>query len=223
MPAGMVLLREAGPIVPEMAAVIQREQAFLGEIDGAIGDGDHGINMAKGFRLAAAKLANEEDFTLQHGFLVLGDTLLGDIGGSMGPLYGTFFTEMAESLGGADRLDGARFQAMLHAGVAAVIDLGGAKPGDKSLVDVLVPAEQAFAEAQSAGADLAESLARMRDAAAAGLESTRDMVARIGRASRLGERSRGTLDAGAASCSMLLATLADGLVRLMRPEAGAPS
>jgi dihydroxyacetone kinase-like protein len=207
-----VLLREAGPIVPEMAAVIQREQAFLGEIDGAIGDGDHGINMAKGFRLAAAKLANEGEFTLQHGFLVLGDTLLSDIGGSMGPLYGTFFTEMAESLGNAERLDGARFQAMLHAGVAAVIDLGGAKPGDKSLIDVLSPAEHAFAEAQSAGADLAESLGRMRDAATAGLDSTRDMVARIGRASRLGERSRGTLDAGAASCNMLLATLADGLL-----------
>ena len=220
---GTVLLREAGPIVPEMAAVIQREQGFLGEIDGAIGDGDHGINMAKGFRLAAAKLANEGEFTLQHGFLVLGDTLLGDIGGSMGPLYGTFFTEMAESLGNAERLDGPRFQAMLHAGAVAVIDLGGAKPGDKSLVDVLAPAERAFAEAQSAGADLAESLERMRDAAAAGLESTRDMVARIGRASRLGERSRGTLDAGAASCSMLLATLADGLVRLTHPEAGAPS
>ncbi len=221
--ADTVLLRDAGPIVPEMAAVIQREQAFLGEIDGKIGDGDHGINMAKGFRLAAAKLANEGEFTLQHGFLVLGDTLLGDIGGSMGPLYGTFFTEMAESLGDAERLDGARFQAMLHAGVAAVIDLGGARPGDKSLIDVLSPAEHAFAEAQSAGADLAESLGRMRDAAAAGLESTRDMVARIGRASRLGERSRGTLDAGAASCNMLLATLADGLVRLMRAEAGAPS
>ncbi len=218
-----VSLREAGPIVPEMAAVIQREQAFLGEIDGAIGDGDHGINMAKGFRLAAAKLANEGEFTLQHGFLVLGDTLLGDIGGSMGPLYGTFFTEMAESLGDAERLDGARFQAMLHAGVAAVVDLGGAKPGDKSLIDVLSPAEHAFAEAQSAGAGLAESLGRMRDAAAAGFEATRDMVARIGRASRLGERSRGTLDAGAASCNMLLATLADGLIRLMRAEAGAPS
>ncbi len=221
--AGTVSLRDAGPIVLDMAAAIQREQGFLGEIDGAIGDGDHGINMAKGFRLAAAKLAKEDGFTLQHGFLVLGDTLLGDIGGSMGPLYGTFFTEMAESLGTAAVLDGARFQAMLRAGVAAVVDLGGAKLGDKSLVDVLVPAERAFADAQSAGSDLAGSLARLREAAAEGLESTRDMVARIGRASRLGERSRGTLDAGAASCNMLLATLADGLNRLVRPEAGAPS
>jgi dihydroxyacetone kinase-like protein len=210
--ADIVRLRDTGRIVLDMAAVIQREQAFLGEIDGAIGDGDHGINMAKGFRLAAAKLAKEDGFTLQHGFAVLGDTLLDDIGGSMGPLYGTFFTEMAESLGEAEQLDGAHFQAMLHAGVVAVVDLGGAKPGDKSLIDVLVPAEHAFAEAQSGGAGLAESLVRMRQAAAVGLESTRGMVARIGRASRLGERSRGTLDAGAASCALLLATLADGLL-----------
>ncbi len=222
--AGIVSLRDAGPIVLDMAGVIQREQGFLGEIDGAIGDGDHGINMAKGFRLAAAKLAREDGFTLQHGFLVLGDTLLGDIGGSMGPLYGTFFTEMAESLGEAEELDGTRFQMMLRAGVAAVVDLGGAKPGDKSLIDVLAPAEDAFAAAQSNGTDLAGSLTRLKEAAAAGLESTRDMVARIGRASRLGERSRGTLDAGAASCTMLLTTLADGLLARLGaiPEGNAP-
>ena len=205
-------LKAAGSIVLDLVVVIVREKDRLSEIDGATGDGDHGVNMGKGFRLAGEKLARLGAFDLPTGFATLGDTLLGDIGGSMGPLYGTFFTEMAESLGNAERLDGARFQAMLHAGVAAVIDLGGAKPGDKSLIDVLSPAEHAFAEAQSAGADLAESLGRMRDAATAGLDSTRNMVARIGRASRLGERSRGTLDAGAASCNMLLATLADGLL-----------
>ena len=209
-------LREAGPIVLDMATAIQGAQAFLGEIDGAIGDGDHGINMAKGFRLAAAKLTADPG-TLQHGFAVLGDTLLSDIGGSMGPLYGTFFTEMADSLGDADRVDGLSFAAMLHAGVAAVADLGGAKPGDKSLMDVLVPAEQAFAAAQADGKDFGPSLQALRKAAADGFESTRDMVARIGRASRLGERSRGTLDAGAASCSMLLDTLAEGLQARLGP------
>ena len=213
---GGVDLREAGPVVLDMAAVIQREQGFLGEIDGAIGDGDHGINMAKGFRLAAGKLAAEPG-TLQHGFAVLGDTLLSDIGGSMGPLYGTFFTEMADSLGGAGRIDGPAFSAMLGAGVAAVAELGGAKAGDKSLMDVLLPAQAAFDAAQAEGSDFRASLDAMRTAAAAGLESTRDMVARIGRASRLGERSRGTLDAGAASCAMLLDTLAEGLAARLGP------
>ena len=203
-----VATQDAGLVVLEMAAVIQREQGMLSELDGAIGDGDHGINMAKGFRLTAAKLQGAGAFTLQHGFAVLGDTLLSDIGGSMGPLYGTFFTDMADSLGDAQQIDAATFRSMLQTGVAAVADLGGAKPGDKTLIDVLVPAEQAFAAAP----DLASGLRAMRQAAANGLESTRGMVARIGRASRLGERSRGVLDAGAASCNLLLATLADGLL-----------
>ena len=208
---------DAGPIVLDMAAVIGREQAFLGEIDGAIGDGEHGINMGKGFRLAAGKLNAEPGFTLQRGFAVLGDTLLSDIGGSMGPLYGTFFTEMADSLGDATAIDAAGFEAMLRAGVAAVADLGGAKAGDKSLMDVLIPAEAAFAAAHGRGGGFADALGALRDASASGLESTRDMVARIGRASRLGERSRGTLDAGAASCNMLLTTLADGLTARLGP------
>ena len=132
--------RDAGPVVLDMAAAVVREQAFLSEIDGKIGDGDHGINMGKGFRLAADRLRAGGPFGLAHGLQTLGDTLLGDIGGSMGPLYGTCFTEMAGALEGADRIDAPRFAAMLRAGYGAVIDLGGAKPGDKTLVDVLDPA-----------------------------------------------------------------------------------
>ncbi len=208
----------AGPIVLEMVAAIVREQGFLSEIDGKIGDGDHGINMSKGFRLAGDRLSGG-GFGLRQGFATLGDTLLSDIGGSMGPLYGTFFTEMADALEGAEQIDAARFAAMLRAGNATVVDLGGAKLGDKTLVDVLAPAEAAFNAARERGDDFAGCLTAMKDAAATGLESTRDMVARIGRASRLGERSRGTLDAGAASCSLLLATLADGLLRELRRDA----
>ncbi len=171
--------------------------------------------MSKGFRLAGERLAADAGFTLSHGFATLGDTLLSDIGGSMGPLYGTFFTEMADSLGDAERIDAERFAAMLRAGRETIVDFGGAKVGDKTLVDVLAPAEAAFDEARAQGKPFADCLAAMKRAAAAGLESTRDMVAKIGRASRLGERSRGTLDAGAASCNLLLATLADGLLRVL--------
>ena len=213
--------QDAGPIVLEMAAAVVREQAFLSEIDGKIGDGDHGINMGKGFRLAADRLRAGGPFGLAHGLQTLGDTLLGDIGGSMGPLYGTCFTEMAGALDGADNIDSARFAAMLRAGYDAVIDLGGAKPGDKTLVDVLDPAMTAFETAQARGDDFAACLDAMKRAASAGLESTSDMVARIGRASRLGERSRGTLDAGAASCNLLLATLAEGLTKFLRDQQGA--
>lgn len=208
-------LRDAGPIVTDMVAAIQREQAVLSEIDGATGDGDHGINMGKGFRLAGAKLAKLDGFDLGQGMAVLGDTLLSDIGGSMGPLYGTFFTDMAETLEGSAVIDRERCATMLHAGLDAICGLGNAKMGDKTLVDVLAPAVAAFDAAAAEGGDFAACLHAMKGAAAEGLEATRTMVARLGRAARLGERSRGFLDAGAASCSLLLATLADGLLRAM--------
>lgn len=204
---------DAAPIVLDLVAVIVREQGKLSEIDGQTGDGDHGVNMGKGFRIAGERLRAPPSFTFPEGLNLLGDTLLSDIGGSMGPLYGTFFTDMAEVLDGKDRLTAADFSAMLAAGLAAVQGLGEAKPGDKTLVDVLVPAQIAFDEALAGEASFAEALQALKSAAARGLESTRDMVAKVGRASRLGERSRGALDAGAASCDMILETMADGLIK----------
>jgi dihydroxyacetone kinase-like protein len=208
-----VSLTDAGPILFDMVAVIVREQGKLSEIDGQTGDGDHGVNMGKGFRMAGERLRALGDFTFPQGLATLGDTLLSDIGGSMGPLYGTFFTDMAETLDGTDAVDAPHFARMLQAGLDAVQGLGDAKPGDKTLVDVLVPARDAFAAAQAEGKSFAEALAATKEAAAAGLEATRGMVAKVGRASRLGERSRGTLDAGAASCDMILAAIADGLIQ----------
>ncbi|WP_419759344.1 dihydroxyacetone kinase subunit DhaL [Acidisoma sp.] len=208
-----VSLVEAGPILFDLVDVIVREQGKLSEIDGQTGDGDHGVNMGKGFRMAGERLRAMGDFTLPQGLATLGDTLLSDIGGSMGPLYGTFFTDMAEVLDNTDRLDAAHFSGMLKAGLAAVQGLGEAKPGDKTLVDVLVPAGEAFDASHGGSETFAESLLAMKTAAEAGLEATRGMIAKVGRASRLGERSRGTLDAGAASCTMILSALADGLVQ----------
>jgi phosphoenolpyruvate---glycerone phosphotransferase subunit DhaL len=213
MSRNSVSLVEAGPILFDLVAVIVREQGKLSEIDGQTGDGDHGVNMGKGFRMAGERLRAMGDFTFPQGMATLGDTLLSDIGGSMGPLYGSFFTDMAEMLADTDVMDAPHFARMLKAGLAAVQGLGDAKPGDKTLVDVLVPADAAFQAAQSEGLGFAESLLAMKAAAEAGLEATRGMVAKVGRASRLGERSRGTLDAGAASCTMILTAIADGLVQ----------
>ena len=210
--ADIVSLRDAAPVTTEIARAVVRDRDRLSEIDGATGDGDHGINMAKGFQLVIERL-QAAPFDLRQGFATIGDTLLGDIGGSMGPLYGSFFTEMAEALDGRDTLDRDGFLAMLRAGEVAIVDLGGAKVGDKTLIDVLDPARAAYADAAAAGGDFATCLAAMRTAAAGGLEATRDMVAKLGRASRLGERSRGVLDAGATSCELILRTLADGLLR----------
>lgn len=210
--SGGVRVADAGGVVLEIAASIEENSAWLSEIDGAIGDGDHGINMSKGFSQAASTLGNDGG-SLAAAFHTLGDTLLSGIGGSMGPLYGTFFLDMANALQGRDTLDAAGCSRMMHAGMAGVMDLGNAKPGDKTLLDTLAPAIEAFDAAAHNGANFATALRAMSAAAELGRDSTRDMVAKIGRAARLGERSRGVLDAGASSCCLILQTLAAGLQR----------
>ena len=205
-----VVLAQAGGVVLELATAINDNRAWLSEIDGAIGDGDHGINMSKGFSQAGAAIGDAAG-GLSEALHTLGDTLLSGIGGSMGPLYGTFFLDMAATISGADVLDAPLFSKMLHAGLAGIQDLGGAKVGDKTLLDTLVPALEAFDAGVAAGASFAEALDALSAAAERGRDSTKQLVAKIGRAARLGERSRGVLDAGAVSCCLILQTLAAGL------------
>ena len=193
------------PIVEELAEVIVANKAWLSEIDGKIGDGDHGINMAKGFSRAAERIHGKE-MTLDEAMAVLSDVLMSEIGGSMGPLYGLMFEDMAGALKGSDRIDAEAFSAMLNAGLEGVRGVGSAEVGDKTLMDTLVPAVAAFDAAKAKG--FGHALAAMRAAAETGRDSTIDLVAKIGRASRLGERSRGVLDAGATSCCLILTSLA---------------
>lgn len=199
---------EGRPVVLALIKAIQDNAAYLSDIDGAIGDGDHGINMNKGFSMAEERLG-DGPVSLADGLNLLGDTLVSDIGGSMGPLYGMLFMDMADACQGKAVIDAEVFQTMLDAALAAIQSLGDAKVGDKTLVDTLVPARDAFQAAVQAGDDFATALHKMAAAAEAGKESTRDLVAKIGRASRLGERSRGHLDPGATSCYLLLQALAD--------------
>jgi dihydroxyacetone kinase-like protein len=204
--------------VEALVEVIDTNAMLLSEIDGAIGDGDHGVNMRKGFVRARQRFGPETD--LAAGLETIGDTLLGEIGGSMGPLYGTFFLEMARVCEGHEEVDANLFGSMLDAGIEALLDIGGAKVGDKTLVDVMVPAREAYHALLAAGGAFAVALEGMARAADEGRDSTRDLVARVGRASRLGERSRGALDAGATSCALLLNALASSIRELLS-EAGA--
>ena len=203
----------AGAVVPNLVQAIQANRAYLSEIDGAIGDGDHGINMSKGF--LAASVAIAPGTALGHALARLGETLMEGVGGSMGPLYGEFFSSMAKALGARTEVDAQAFSEMLAAAQGAIEELGGAKVGDKTLLDALVPARGAFDDARVAGLPFAGCLGRMVEAARAGRDSTRDLVARVGRASRLGERSRGVLDAGATSCCLILETLAATFQQLL--------
>ena len=197
-----------GAIIEDIAAVIVANKPWLSEIDGKIGDGDHGSNMAKGFGRAAERI-HGHDMTLDAAMAVLSDVLMGEIGGSMGPLYGMMFEDMASAIKGRDRVDAADFSAMLNAGLSGVQAIGNAKVGDKTLIDTLVPAITAFDAAIDHGFDAA--LIAMAAAAETGRDSTVDMVAKVGRSARLGERSRGVLDAGATSCCLILTCLSEAV------------
>lgn len=205
---------EAGAvIINNLIKTIQVNKEYLSEIDGKIGDGDHGINMNKGFSLCAERLTGDENLSDALG--ILGDILLTEIGGSMGPIYGSFFTGMSEAIADAEMIDEVMFGKMLTAGLAAIRELVSSDVGDKTLLDALIPAVIVYDEAKTAGDDLKTALLKADKAAEDGKESTRNMVARVGRASRLGERSRGVLDAGAASCALIIHSICDTVRELL--------
>lgn len=208
--------RAAKPVLLRIATAVQSKAAYLSEVDGLIGDGDHGINMNKGFSLFADRISKEEDIGFSEGLRRLGDILFNEIGGSMGPIYGTLFSCMADAGVGRETIDTALLADMLEAGLRGLRDIVDAKVGDKTLVDTLVPAASALR--RSAEKPLAEALLDMKEAATKGRDSTKDMVAKFGRSSRLGERSRGVLDAGAVSCCLILNALADGILEQMEKD-----
>ena len=209
---------EGRVIVERLIAVIHENRSYLSEIDGKIGDGDHGINMDKGFQLTSTRL--EEGMGMSDALKTLGRTLLLEIGGSMGPLYGQYYKAMAKASKDAQEIDAAVFASMMEAAYEAIRALGEAKPGDKTLVDTLDPATAALRGAVDRGATFSEALDAMVAAAEEGWKSTEDMVAKIGRSSRLGERSRGVLDAGATSCYLMLKSMAGAAKELAGGSGG---
>jgi dihydroxyacetone kinase phosphoprotein-dependent L subunit len=205
-----LLASHGADIVRALVAVVNENKQGLSDIDGLIGDGDHGINMSRGFTRVGEQLGDgPQDFA--KAFETLGMTLMNEVGGAMGPLYGSIFRAMARSADGKESIDAATFAEMLQASAERVRALGQAELGDKTLLDVLAPAANAFSTAVAEGADFTSALAAAKAAAAAGRDATTDMVAKKGRASRLGERSRGTPDPGATSCCLILTTMADSI------------
>ncbi|MCX5819561.1 MAG: dihydroxyacetone kinase subunit DhaL [Deltaproteobacteria bacterium] len=206
--------RDGIRIVFDLIRAIQENKQYLSDIDGAIGDGDHGINMNKGFTLCRDELlANPGNLT--HGLKTLSKILVMKIGGSMGPLYGTFFKSLAAACDGVDAIDMAVFGRMLSSGREGLQKISDAKPGDKTLMDVLLPAEAAYQAVAQTGEPFRVCLDQMVEAARQGRDATKDMVAKLGRSSRLGERSRGVIDAGAASCCLILEIMAGTIGHLL--------
>jgi dihydroxyacetone kinase-like protein len=202
-------------ILLAMVKAVQDNKQYLGDVDGLIGDGDHGMNMNKGFTMYGEQLGGNET-TFSDGLFELGTVLLNRIGGSMGPIYGTIFMEMSDKADDAEDITLLLFAQMLEAGLEGLYEIVDARPGDKTLVDTLYPALQAIKDAADAGKDFALALDDMKAAAEKGKESTKDLVAKYGRSARLGERSRGVLDAGATSCCIILQAMADGMKSVLK-------
>lgn len=204
------------PVVMAMVKAIQENKDYLGTVDGLIGDGDHGMNMNKGFSVFE-KRQGEEEFSFSEGLSDLSMILLNEIGGSMGPIYGTLLMEMGDYIDDNDieEIGLGEFTEALTAGLNGLYEIVDARPGDKTLVDTLDPAVSALRAAQENGDGFGTALRSMKEAAEAGRDSTKDMVAKYGRSSRLGERSRGVLDAGACSCCIILEAMSDGIIGLL--------
>lgn len=207
--------KDGKTILLKMVKGIQENKAYLGEVDGLIGDGDHGMNMNKGFTLFETRFA-DKDFSFTEGLDELGNILFSEIGGSMGPIYGTIFMDTAEAGEEFDEITVENLGTMLAAGLEGLQGIVDAKVGDKTLVDTLSPAVDSLKASADAGETLETALVKMKAAADAGKDSTKDMIAKFGRSSRLGERSRGVLDAGATSCCIILTAMADGILELLK-------
>lgn len=205
---------EGKPILLKMVQVIQENKDYLGQVDGEIGDGDHGANMNKGFTLFEKKY-REQDFGFTEGLELLGNVLLNEIGGSMGPIYGTIFLSMCEAGEDFAEIGLDEFLAMLTHARQELFHIVDAREGDKTLVDCLSPAVEALAAALKGKRKFSEGLEEMCGAARNGKEQTRNLIAKYGRASRLGQRSVGVLDAGAVSCCLLLEAMASGIEELL--------
>jgi len=196
------------------AAVVEEHAAELTKLDSAIGDGDHGTNMNRGFKAAVQRLDGlEGDQDFGGVFKAVGMALIGKVGGASGPLYGSLFLGMGKELGdtGAaeNQVEDERLAAALRAGYDSVVTRGKAQLEDKTMLDAWHPALEALDAALAEGRELGPALDEAAAAAEAGMKATIPMIARKGRASYLGERSRDHQDPGATSTHLILQTLAD--------------
>jgi dihydroxyacetone kinase-like protein len=200
---------EVVAFVRAFADVVAENKAYLTELDSAIGDADHGINMDRGMQAVVGKLDGLAPGDIGAMFKAVGMTLVSTVGGAGGPLYGTLFLQLGTATAGKEKIEPEDWAAALDAAVAGVQARGKAELEDKTMVDALVPGRDGFRRALEGGASFEDALLASADAAEGGRDATIPLVARKGRASYLGERSAGHLDPGATSSALLLRTAAE--------------
>jgi phosphoenolpyruvate---glycerone phosphotransferase subunit DhaL len=195
------------------ANVVRRERDYLTQLDAAIGDADHGVNLDRGFSAVVTALNEAAPATPGAVLALAGRTLISSVGGASGPLYGTVLREAAKVLGDNTEVDAAALTEALQAGLLGVRKIGGAAPGDKTMVDALAPATSAMGAAVRSGGGLDDAVRSAAKAAEEGARATVPLEARKGRASYLGPRSVGHQDPGATSTALLFAALQQALER----------
>ncbi|MBX4267422.1 dihydroxyacetone kinase subunit DhaL [Clostridium estertheticum] len=194
-------------ILNKVAEVLEKNKLYLSELDAAIGDGDHGINMNKGFNAVVAKL--EDDDGLDIGVILkkTGMALVSNVGGAAGPLYGTAFMKAADAINGKSNIDVKDYIKILEAALGGIMMRGKAQRGEKTMIDALAPAIVAMKKAENAGKTSLGILKASKDGAMQGVEYTKTIIATKGRASYLYDRSIGHQDAGATSSYLILNTV----------------
>ena len=189
------------------AAVLEANKGYLTDLDSAIGDADHGTNMDRGFKKVMEKLPTVADKDIGNILKTVGMTLISSVGGASGPLYGTFYMRGGMAADAKEELDGDDLVNVLQGAVDGIIQRGRAQPGDKTMVDALLPALAALKQAVADGQDVRAAVAAAVAAAEQGMKDTIPLQARKGRASYLGERSIGHQDPGATSSHLILNAL----------------
>lgn len=197
--------------IEAFAAVLSENKAYLTDLDSPIGDADHGINMDRGFQAVLNKLPSVSNQDIGAIFKMVSMTLISTVGGASGPLYGTYFMQMGMVTNGKLELTLEDWISAVESGLNGVIRRGKANPGDKTMIDSLLPGLEALKAAANDSASLAEALEKSTAAAEQGMKDTIPLVAKKGRASYLGERSAGHQDPGATSSYFLFKTAAEVL------------
>jgi len=203
----MVNSQELIQILTKINEKIAENKDYLTQLDSAIGDADHGINMSKGFKAVVDRISQMKDKDCGSILKTAGMTLVSTVGGASGPLYGTAFMRAGQVVGSKTELNFDDFISLLEAALEGIKLRGKAQRGEKTIIDSLEPAIEAIKKHKEEGE--AAALKRVVEAAKEGVEYTKKIVARKGRASYLGERSLGHQDPGATSCYLMLKTMVD--------------